>query len=158
LVKVTDPARENALRQAIEDLYFGYRAFTALPDTILAERGLGRTHHRILYFVCREPGISVGELLAVLSITKQAANRPLRELEQQALVAVAADAQDRRVRRLSPTAGGRKLEAQLSASQMRLLEAAFTDAGPGNEQGWREVMTGLRHGSNAVGVEAPAVG
>jgi DNA-binding MarR family transcriptional regulator len=145
LVKVTDATREKALRQAIEDLYFGYRAFTALPDKILAERGLGRTHHRILYFVCREPGISVGELLAVLSITKQAANRPLRELEQQGLVTVDADLQDRRVRRLSPTARGRKLEARLSESQMRLLEAAFTESGPGTEQGWREVMIRLRH-------------
>jgi DNA-binding MarR family transcriptional regulator len=144
LVKVTDPAREKALRQAIEDLYFGYRAFTALPDKILAERGLGRTHHRILYFVCREPGISVGELLAVLSITKQAANRPLRELEQQELVAVTADAQDRRVRRLSPTASGQQLEARLSESQMRLLEAAFTDSGASSERGWRTVITRLR--------------
>jgi DNA-binding MarR family transcriptional regulator len=78
---VIDPDREVSLRRAIEELYFGYRAFTALPDKMLAERGLGRTHHRILYFVRRDPGISIGELLAVLEVTKQAIHRPIKDLE-----------------------------------------------------------------------------
>jgi DNA-binding MarR family transcriptional regulator len=140
---VIDPARQRELRQAIEDLYFGYRAFTALPDAILAERGLGRTHHRILYFVCRDPGISIGELLDVLRISKQAAHRPLRELERGGLIAVAADARDRRVRRLSPTESGRELEARLSDSQMRLLAAAFDKGGGDAERQWRQIMMRL---------------
>ena len=139
-----DPDRETALREAIEDLYFGYREFTALPDQILAERGLGRTHHRILYFVCRTPGISMGELLSVLRITKQAAHRPVKDLEAQRLLTAAADAQDRRVRRLSPTRAGAELEAQLTRAQMELLDAAFRDSGKAAERHWREVMTRLR--------------
>jgi DNA-binding MarR family transcriptional regulator len=139
-----DPDRETALRQAIEDLYFGYREFTELPDQILAERGLGRTHHRILYFVCRDPGTSIGELLAVLGITKQAAHRPVKDLEAQGLLTVAADTQDRRVRRLSPTGTGAELEAQLSHAQMQLLEAAFRDSGGVAEAHWRQVMSRLR--------------
>jgi DNA-binding MarR family transcriptional regulator len=143
-VKSVSPERERELRLAIEELYFGYRAFTALPDRILAERGLGRTHHRLLYFVCRDPGISVGELLSVLRISKQAANRPLRELEQQGLLAAVSDARDRRIRRLSPTAAGVRLEAALSAAQMRQLEAAFGNCGQAAEQHWRQVMAELR--------------
>jgi len=141
---VIDPVRQRELRQAIEALYFGYRAFTALPDEILAERGLGRTHHRILYFVCRDAGISVGELLGLLRISKQAAHRPLRELERDGLIAVAPDPHDRRVRRLSPTEDGRELEARLSASQMRMLEATFGACGAGAEREWHRVMTRLR--------------
>jgi DNA-binding MarR family transcriptional regulator len=144
LVKVIDPDRESSLRQAIEDLYFGYRAFTALPDQILAARGLGRTHHRILYFVCRTPEISIGELLSVLRITKQAAHRPVKDLESQGLLAIATDVQDRRVRRLSPTREGAELEAQLSQAQMQLLDAAFRDSGEVAELHWRQVMTRLR--------------
>lgn len=143
-----DQARQASLRQAIEDLYFGYRAFTALPDAILAERGLGRTHHRILYFVCRDPGISVGELLAVLRISKQAAHRPLRELERHDLIATEADGRDRRIRRLSPTASGIELEARLSQSQMQLLEDAFSDCGPEAEGVLHQVMTRLRQGAD----------
>src|ERR1700758_5631122 len=108
---MVDPDREVSLRRAIEELYFGYRAFTALPDQILAERGLGRTHHRILYFTCRDPGISIGELLSVLQITKQAAHRPIKELQAKGLLTITAADEDRRVRRLSPTRQGIKLEA-----------------------------------------------
>ncbi len=143
-----DPDRETSLRQAIEDLYFGYREFTALPDEILAVRGLGRTHHRILYFVCRDPGISIGELLSVLRITKQAAHRPVKDLEAQGLIASTTDARDRRVRRLSPTREGVELEAQLTAAQMQLLDAAFRDSGELAELHWRQVMTRLRHETN----------
>jgi DNA-binding MarR family transcriptional regulator len=145
---VIDPDRETSLRQAIEDLYFGYREFTALPDQILAVRGLGRTHHRILYFVCRDPGISIGELLSVLRITKQAAHRPVKDLEAQGLLTSTTDARDRRVRRLSPTREGVELEAQLTHAQMQLLNAAFRDSGELAELHWRQVMTRLRHETN----------
>ena len=143
-----DPDRETSLRKAIEDLYFGYREFTALPDQILAVRGLGRTHHRILYFVCRDPGISIGELLSVLSITKQAAHRPVKDLEAQGLLTSTTDARDRRVRRLSPTREGVELEAQLTQAQMQLLNAAFRDSGEAAELHWRQVMTRLRDKTN----------
>lgn len=140
---MVDPDREVALRRAIEELYFGYRAFTALPDRILAERGLGRTHHRILYFVRRDPGISMGELLAVLEVTKQAIHRPIKDLEDRDLLSVAQDAQDRRVRRLSVTPGGAELEAALTASQMRLLDHAFRGLSGSAEDHWHEVMQRL---------------
>ena len=83
-ISVPDPhplkCREDALRLAIEQFYFGYRAFTAPPDRILDQRGLGRVHHRILYFVGRNPQISVNTLLGLLSVSKQALNAPLRQL------------------------------------------------------------------------------
>ena len=146
---MVDPDREVSLRRAIEELYFGYRAFTALPDKMLAERGLGRTHHRILYFVRREPGISIGELLAVLAVTKQAIHRPIKDLEAQGLLAITSDPQDRRVRRLSATPGGAELEARLTASQMRLLDRAFEGLGEAVEEHWHEVMRRLAR--NATG-------
>ena len=66
--------RQTQLRTAMELFYFGYRAFTAHPDRVLDQRGLGRVHHRILYFVGRNPDTSVNELLSVLGVTKQALN------------------------------------------------------------------------------------
>lgn len=142
-----DPAtatREARLRAAIEDFFYGFRAFTALPDRVLAERGLGRTHHRILYFARSHPGIAMGELLTVLGISKQAAHQPVKELQRQGLVESVRDEQDGRVRRLRATAAGRELEAALSAAQMALLDEAFIAAGPDAERHWRQVMTLLR--------------
>ncbi len=138
-----DAKREEALRRAIEQFYFGYRAFTAPPDRILEQRGLGRVHHRILYFVGRHPQISVNELLKVLDVSKQALNAPLRQLVEMQLVAVATPGHDRRVRQLTLTANGGKLEAKLTGAQMEQLETAFAAAGARAEAGWREVMRAL---------------
>ncbi|WP_026940068.1 MarR family winged helix-turn-helix transcriptional regulator [Humibacter albus] len=135
--------REAELRLAIEELYFGYRAFTALPDEILAERGLGRTHHRILYFVHRTPGLSAGELLSVLAVTKQAVHKPIKELEQRGLLRIKTDVSDRRVRRLTVTEAGAELESRLTRSQMELLEEAFGGLAPAAQAHWHEVMRRL---------------
>ena len=46
---------DDALREAIEMLFFSYRDFTSGPDEILEEFGFGRAHHRVIYFVGRHP-------------------------------------------------------------------------------------------------------
>jgi DNA-binding MarR family transcriptional regulator len=135
--------REDALRLAIELFYFGYRAFTDTPDHILDQRGLGRVHHRILYFVGRNPQISVNTLLALLNVSKQALNAPLRQLIEMQLIAMDTAEHDRRVRQLSLTPSGSKLEAQLTGSQMKQLQAVFDQVGAGAEAGWHQVMRRL---------------
>ena len=132
--------READLRLAIEQLYFGYRAFTAPPDRVLDQRGLGRVHHRILYFVGRNPQISVNALLNVLNVSKQALNAPLRQLVEMHLIVMTAAEHDRRVRELTLTRDGQKLEAQLTGTQMKQLQAVFEQAGTGAEAGWHQVM------------------
>ena len=91
-----DQKPKDELHEAIELFYFAYRAFTDRPDRILERRGLGRMHHRILYFIGSRAGISVGGLLAVLAISKQALNGPLRQLIEMKLVETGADKDDRR--------------------------------------------------------------
>lgn len=135
--------REDALRLAIEQFYFGYRAFTAPPDRILEQRGLGRVHHRILYFVGRNPGLSVNTLLSMLSVSKQALNAPLRQLIEMQLVAMDTAEHDGRVRQLRLTTNGAKLEAQLTGTQMKQLQAVFDQAGIKAETGWHQVMSCL---------------
>lgn len=138
-----DSNREAQLRRDVEAFYFGYRAFTALPDRILAEQGLGRPHHRILYFVRREPDISIGDLLALLKVSKQAMNRPLRELESLGLLVVAPDATDKRIRRVTTTRKGTQLEARLTGAQLRLLDDVFADLDATTEAHWRAAMVRL---------------
>lgn len=135
--------REDALRLAIEQFYFGYRAFTASPDRILEQRGLGRVHHRILYFVGRNPGLSVNSLLKMLNVSKQALNAPLRQLIEMRLVAMDTAVHDGRVRQLTLTTNGAKLESQLTGTQMKQLQAVFEQAGIKAETGWHQVMSCL---------------
>jgi DNA-binding MarR family transcriptional regulator len=136
-------AADDALFSAIELFHFAFRAFTARPDEILAELGLGRVHHRVLYFVGRSPGLRVSDLLTTLSVSKQALHGPLRQLLAADLVVAQADASDGRVRRLSLSKKGNALEKRLSRTQREILSQAFTASGLKAETGWREVMNEL---------------
>ena len=49
---VSEDFKEEELRQIIEMLFFAYRDFTKEPDKMLEEIGLGRAHHRTVYFIC----------------------------------------------------------------------------------------------------------
>lgn len=140
---MVDIKNEAQLREAIEMMFFGYRAFTAGPDRILATLGLNRTHHRILYFVGRDPSLSVNELLGVLGISKQALNAPLRQLLSMQLVLSTAAEHDRRVRELRLTTSGKRLEKRLTGTQLRQLDKTLKAAGDTAAKGWFDVMMRL---------------
>lgn len=131
------------MRAAIELLYFAYREFTVGPDRVLAQRGLGRMHHRILYFVARNPGVSVTGLLRTLAISKQALHAPLRQLVGMGLIDSSSDPGDARVRQLTLSAEGRRLESRLTATQAQMVAAAFAAVGPEAAAGWFAVMRRL---------------
>lgn len=141
--RLREPSREARLRDAIELFYFAYRSFTAEPDRILAEHGLGRAHHRILYFIGRHPDVSVNALLALLAVSKQALHAPLRMLLAGKWVAVRPDTQDRRFKRLRLTEAGKKLEGRLTGAQMRHLETVFSAAGGPAEAAWKSLMRAI---------------
>ncbi|WP_432720165.1 MarR family transcriptional regulator [Jeongeupia wiesaeckerbachi] len=137
------PFDETQLNSAWELMFYGFRALTAPPDSLLAARGWSRVHHRILYFVARTPGQTVGELLQRLGVTKQALNAPLKALQQAGLVSVAICNDDRRARRLHLTAAGQTLEASLTGVQHELLAKVFERAGASAFEGWCKVMDEL---------------
>lgn len=132
--------RNGALDDAQELLFFAFRNLTAEPDRVLAERRLSRVHHRILYFVRRNPGLGPGDLLRILRVSKQALARPLRELSVQGLLLGEAVPENRRRKRLALTPAGVRFERRLSELQRRRFAAAFESAGPNAAAAWREVM------------------
>lgn len=133
--------KNHAVQQQamMEAFFFAYQAFTAKPDEMLARRGLGRVHHRILFFIARHPGLSVKELLALLGVTKQALNIPLRQLLEMDLISSAAADEDRRKRLLGLTGEGVRLEKALRREQSRLLQRCLEEAGGEAVAGWLAV-------------------
>jgi DNA-binding transcriptional ArsR family regulator len=87
----------------MEAFFFGYQAFTAKADEMLERRGLSRVHQRIVFFIARYPNLSVKELLALLGVSKQALNMPLRQLQEMHLVDSVASETDKRKRLLELT-------------------------------------------------------
>ena len=131
---------DRELRRGMELLFYAYRDFTAEPDAILADFGFGRAHHRVIYFVGRNPGIAVAELLDILKITKQSLSRVLGQLVREGFIQQRQGRRDRRQRLLTLTAKGKRLEKRLSSDQRRRLARAFTAAGPGGLEGFRRVL------------------
>jgi len=135
--------RESELRLAQDLLFFGYRDFTAGPDRLLAELNMGRAHHRVLHFVGRAPGITVGDLLGILGITKQSLGRVLQPMIEDGYVTQAAGQVDKRQRLLSLTEKGAGLERRLYDCQREWVMRAYREAGPAAVEGFRRVMRGL---------------
>ena len=127
----------------MEAFFLGYQAFTAKADEMLARRGLGRVHHRILFFIARYPGLSVKQLLSALNVSKQALNIPLRQLLEMQLVQSVTAADDKRKRLLGFTAEGAKLELALRREQAKLLRRVFGETGEAAVHGWLAVNQAL---------------
>jgi DNA-binding MarR family transcriptional regulator len=137
------PFTDEDIRQGIELMFFAYRDFTADPDRILAPLGMGRAHHRVVHFVGRNPGMTVGELLNILRITKQSLNRVLGQLIREGAIEQRPGATDRRERRLFLTAAGEALEQRLSEPQRARVGAAYRAGGPAAVAAFRRVLAGL---------------
>ncbi len=132
--------REEEIRRGIELLYFAYRDFTKDPDDILAKAGFGRAHHRVLYFVGRNPGTTVSGLLSVLRITKQSLSRVLGQLIEEGFIAQNTGLKDRRQRLLHLTPKGQEFEKQLFDTQRDRVADAYKTAGPDAVAGFWEVL------------------
>ncbi|MGN6515643.1 MAG: MarR family winged helix-turn-helix transcriptional regulator [Rhizomicrobium sp.] len=124
-------------------LFFAYGELVAAGESPLRGAGLGRAHRRALYFIARNPGLSVADLLAILRIKKQSLNRVLNELLAAGYVERKAGMQDRRKRQLKLTASGVALETAIWEAQRSRLVRAFRDAGPDAVEGFRRVLAGL---------------
>ena len=135
--------REEELRRGIELMFFAYRDFTGEADSILAERNMGRAHHRAIYFIGRHPGITVSNLLSILCITKQSLSRVLSGLMRDGYVIQRLSANDRRQRLLHLTQAGIALESKLTSVQGSRFAAAYREAGVDAVAGFQRVLQGL---------------
>ena len=130
--KLTRGSSDSAeLTPLVEWLFFAYRDFTGEADEMLAERGFGRAHHRVLHFVSRHPGLRVVDLLDILQITKQSLARVLKTLVDDGYIEQRPGQSDRRERHLHATAKGEALADRLKAHQHDQMLRALNAAGPG---------------------------
>ena len=135
--------REEELRRSIELMFFAYRDFTSEADSVLAEKNMGRAHHRAIYFIGRHPGITVSDLLIILCITKQSLWRVLSGLMNNGYVIQKLGETDRRQRLLYLTEKGNALESRLTSVQGRRFAAAYREAGVDAVDGFQRVLRGL---------------
>ena len=135
--------RKETLKRGIELLFYAYRDFTNEADTILFELGLGRAHHRVIYFVGKNPGITVSELLNILRITKQSLSRVLSRLISEGYINQQIGKLDKRQRLLFLTSKGESLETQLTEIQCKRFANAYLQTGASEVAGFEQVLNAL---------------
>ena len=138
--------RDEELSAGLDLLFCAFRDVAAESDPTLASHSFGRAHHRVVYFVGRNPGITVSELLAILRITKQSLSRVLGQLVAKGFIAQHPGREDRRRRMLTLTEAGVNLERKLTAGQRARIARAYRAAGPHAVEGYRKVLAGLIDG------------
>src|SRR5271154_1187256 len=109
--------RDEELKQGMDLLFFAFSDMFSQGESQLRAARLGRAHRRALYFIARNPALSVAALLAILKITKQSLNRVLNDLLEGGYVERRPAPNDRRMRQLRLTPKGFELEEKLWEAQ-----------------------------------------
>lgn len=135
--------RSDAIRGGMDLLMFAHKSHLAHADEALAERGLGRAHHRILYFLSRKPGGTVKDLLDVLGVTKQSLGRVMKDLLKQDMVESRTGEHDRRTKLLYLTMKGLTLENELFDELHENMARAYAAAGEKSVEGYWVLMQHL---------------
>jgi DNA-binding MarR family transcriptional regulator len=123
-----------AAMRTLELVFFVHLQMAHTADEVLVEHGLGRPHHRVLYFAAREPGIAVGSLLSLLRISNQALARTTQQLTAKGLLEQRYSTEDRRVRRNYATAKGQSLLRLLTRRQLEQISRAQSRLSPAEIQ------------------------
>ena len=92
--------KDEQIKDFIQLLFYAYRETFSDPKQILAKKFLGPAHLRSLNLIERNPGISMGELMFKLKVTKQSLNRVLRDLINSKMIKQIKDEQDTRKKNL----------------------------------------------------------
>jgi DNA-binding MarR family transcriptional regulator len=124
-------------------MHFAFRGLVVKADAYLAREGLSRVHHRLLYAVARADGISIGQLIELLGVSKQALHRPLKFLQDEGYIVAERDPAQHRSKQLRLTVRGARIEKQASAHEREAMETALQAVSPGEQDAWRKIMTAL---------------
>jgi len=135
--------REPEIRRGMELMYFAQSTLARSTEERLSALGLGRAHHRALYFIARHPDLTVSALLGLLGITKQSLGRVLNELVDRNLVETRVGERDRRQRLLRLSQAGKDLEGDLFECVRQVWAQAYASAGQNAVSGFWAVLEGI---------------
>ena len=92
--------KDEQIKDFIQLLYYAYRETYSDPKDLLSKKFFGPAHLRALNLIESNPGISLGELIYKLKITKQSINRVIRDLLKSKMIKQQKDDADTRKKKL----------------------------------------------------------
>ncbi|HEY1721017.1 MAG TPA: MarR family winged helix-turn-helix transcriptional regulator [Magnetospirillaceae bacterium] len=128
----------------LERMHYVYNNYVRGSNRVMEKLGLGRAHHRVLYFIARgRSSAGTGGLRGMaqrLGISKQALHKTLRELIEHDLAVSEPNPANKREHFLKLTPKGLALEELVSGIQRRMFAEAAARHGNDAIKHWASVM------------------
>ena len=117
--------KDEQIKEFIEKLFLSYRDTFSDSKSILSKYSLGIAHNKVLHILSTYRGITIGELLNKLKITKQSLNRILRDLIKIDVIRFEKDTKDTRVKHVYLNDKGEKIFNEIFSKQKKRIYKAL---------------------------------
>ncbi len=117
--------KDEQIKEFIEKLFLTYRDTFSDSKSVLNKYSLGIAHNKVLHIVSTYKGITIGELLAKLKITKQSLNRILRDLIKMDVITFKKGSKDTRVKHVYLNEKGEKIFEEIFSKQKKRIYSAL---------------------------------
>ena len=105
-----------------------YRDTFSDSKSVLNKYSLGIAHNKVLHILSTYKGITIGELLSKLKITKQSLNRILRDLIKINVIVFKKDSKDTRVKHVYLNDKGEKIFNEIFSIQKKRIYNALLNS------------------------------
>ena len=117
--------KDRQIKEFIEKLFLSYRDTFSDSKTVLNKYSLGIAHNKVLHILSTYKGITIGELLNKLKITKQSLNRILRDLIKIDVINFKKDLKDTRIKHVYLNEKGEKIFEEIFSKQKKRIYNAL---------------------------------
>jgi len=138
--------KDEQIKEFIQLLFYAYRETYSDPKQILVKRSFGLAHLRTLNLIEGNPGISLGELIFKLKITKQSINRVLQDLIKSKMVKQVKDKNDTRKKNLYLDKEGKLFFERVYETQKKRVFNALKKSDPDSVIKFKEVLKKIING------------
>ena len=138
--------KDEQIKDFIQLLYYAYRETYSDPKDILSKKFFGPAHLRALNLIESNPGISLGELIYKLKITKQSINRVIRDLLKSKMIKQLKDDADTRKKKLYLDKDGKIFFDTIYKKQKKRIFNALKSSEPDSVVKFKEVLKKIING------------
>jgi len=135
--------KDEQIKEFIEKLFLSYRDTFSDSKEILDKYSLGIAHNKVLHILSIYEGITIGELLHKLKITKQSLNRILRDLIKIQVIIFKKDTKDTRVKHVYLNEKGNKIFNEIFSKQKKRIYNALLSSSPKEVVNFNNVLKKL---------------
>ena len=120
--------KDEQIKDFIQLLFYAYRETFSDPKEVLTKKFFGPAHLRAINLIERNPGISLGELMFKLKVTKQSLNRVLKDLIKLEVIVFKKNDQDTRIKHIFLNQKGKKIFSEIFEIQKKRIYKALLNS------------------------------